>query len=284
MEALRAEQSSVQHQLDRIRDIKLDNPGAIKRDYEELESKRNKLAINTTKIRQLETELRNHDTQQIKMDREELKIVDQEIGVKKSDIKRLEDDNIEQNRRLKNYNKQIQSMPQANLTAKQRVEVSSALVSIFNEAIHKFRSELKHSVEKFASETFLELINEAGYTGLNINDNYGLSIETELATVEERSAGQEQIVAFSLITALIKAAVHNGPVVTDTPFGRLDRKHRGNVLKHLPKTAEQVVFLVHDGEIRRDDEDLNKIKSMVVSSYEIERIDTDESRVKRIML
>jgi hypothetical protein len=39
------------------------------------------------------------------------------------------------------------------------------------------------------------------------------------------SAGSEQIVALSLIGALNRCATREGPVVMDTPFGRLDRRH-----------------------------------------------------------
>ena len=35
----------------------------------------------------------------------------------------------------------------------------------------------------------------------------------------------------------------------DTLLGRLDPAHRSNVLKYLPKMADQVVLLVHEGEI-----------------------------------
>ncbi len=56
--------------------------------------------------------------------------------------------------------------------------------------------------------------------------------------ISERSAGAEQIVAFALIGALNRSAVRKGPIVMDTPFGRLDRKHSENVLSFIPTMSE----------------------------------------------
>lgn len=41
----------------------------------------------------------------------------------------------------------------------------------------------------------------------------------------------------------------NGPVIMDSPFGRLSKTHKENVIKALPKMAEQVVLLAYSGEI-----------------------------------
>ena len=61
-----------------------------------------------------------------------------------------------------------------------------------------------------------------------------------------RSAGQEQVVALSLIAALNRNARRRAPVIMDTPFGRLDAEHSQNILRFLSEMAEQVFLLVHD--------------------------------------
>jgi DNA sulfur modification protein DndD len=66
----------------------------------------------------------------------------------------------------------------------------------------------------------------------------------------------------------------------DTPLGRLDPKHRSNVLKYLPKMADQVILLVHEGEIDPS-RDLSNFAERIGSRYQIERISATESRIVR---
>jgi DNA sulfur modification protein DndD len=99
------------------------------------------------------------------------------------------------------------------------------------------------------------------YRGLEINQNYGLSIvDSSDRYVSLRSAGAEQVVALSLIDGLNRTGRAAGPIVMDTPFGRLDLRHRDNILAYLPTVASQFVLLVHSGEIRPET-DLTAIKA-----------------------
>lgn len=146
-----------------------------------------------------------------------------------------------------------------------------ALSDLFGEAVAKFRTQMKEEVGVEASKEFLSLTSEKDYQGLVINDQYGLRILDEKGGVlPVRSAGAEQIVALSLIGALNKCAIRRGPVVMDTPFGRLDETHRGNILKWVPSVGEQILLLVQSGEIR-DAEDLREIRHLIQAEYRIVR-------------
>ncbi|MEM9660928.1 MAG: AAA family ATPase [Planctomycetota bacterium] len=128
------------------------------------------------------------------------------------------------------------------------------LEKIFNESLGALRDDLRDTVETVASEAFLSMTTDSTYRGLRINDQYGLSIIAEDGhEVPLRSAGAEQVVALSLIMALNATARTRGAVVMDTPFGRLDPRHRSNILKAMPQLAQQVVLLVHEGEMKRAD-------------------------------
>lgn len=127
------------------------------------------------------------------------------------------------------------------------------LEALFKRSLHSLRDALKEDVEKIASEAFLAMTSDKNYTGLRINKQYGLAILDDRGDkVPLRSAGAEQVVALSLIMALNKSR-RAGVVVMDTPFGRLDTVHRQNILETLPKLASQVVLLVHEGELTRED-------------------------------
>ena len=67
----------------------------------------------------------------------------------------------------------------------------------------------------------------------------------------------------------------------DTPFGRLDARHRENILNYLPNSASQLVLLVHDGEIRRE-QDLQCINHRVGIEYQIIEITPRHSKLERL--
>jgi DNA sulfur modification protein DndD len=118
---------------------------------------------------------------------------------------------------------------------------------------------------------------QKAYQGLKVNENYGLTIlDQNGQEVSLRSAGAEQIVALSLIDGLSHAGHSAGPVVMDTPFGRLDTKHRKNILSYLPNSASQLVLFVHDGEIRGTD-DLDVLAHRIGGRYEIREISPNHS-------
>ncbi len=132
-------------------------------------------------------------------------------------------------------------------------EVLEHLESLFNRSLHRLRDALRETVQDQATAAFLAMTTDKTYKGLRINDQYGLSIIDDLGhEVPLRSAGAEQVVALSLIMALNASRVRNA-VVMDTPFGRLDPHHRRNILEALPELARQVVLLVHEGELTRDE-------------------------------
>ena len=157
--------------------------------------------------------------------------------------------------------------------------VLERLGKMFEESITDLVAQLRVEVETEATGIFKELTTEQTYAGLEINDQYGLTIlrdgNKQLAV---RSAGAEQVVALSLIGALNRLAIKKGPVIMDTPFGRLDPGHRANILRFIPTLAEQVVLLVHRGEVDRT-RDLEEISSRVDAEYIIRRISSSRSEI-----
>jgi len=162
------------------------------------------------------------------------------------------------------------------------VELYSGLERVFADSISVFRDEVREKVADAASVAFRQLTTESTYTGLKINKNYGLAIlDRQGQEVGVRSAGAEQIVALSLLSALNKTANRPGPVVIDTPFGRLDPRHRVNIMRFVPEMAEQLVFLVHEGEIDRST-GLDPIREHIGVMYEIQRVTSSHSTLSRL--
>ncbi len=180
--------------------------------------------------------------------------------------------------------KALESYPEAKSSRSTAlVNLSTALGNVFKESIEKLRDNLRKHVEEKASETFLQLTTQKKYNGLEINENYGLTIlDDNNQAVNIRSAGAEQIVALSLIDGLARTGRAEGPVVMDTPFGRLDLKHRDNILSHLPTTTSQLILLVHDGEINRQN-GLALIASRIGAAYEIKEVNSRHSKIEKII-
>lgn len=162
-----------------------------------------------------------------------------------------------------------------------KVAIASDLEKVFAASVERLRDRLRADVEELATDAFRQMTTQKGYKGLEINSNYGLSIiDDQGHRVPLRSAGAEQIVALSLIDGLNRTGRAIGPVVMDTPFGRLDLGHRDNILNYLPTVTSQFVLLVHSGEVRPDT-DLATIKPRIGAVYSIQEVSPTESRLER---
>ena len=135
----------------------------------------------------------------------------------------------------------------------QRERVLVTAGRVFALAVDRYKADLRARVQDTATRLFLHMTTEKeDYASLAINDHYGLTIMHRDGREEDsRSAGAEQVVALALMGALQANAPLKGPIVMDTPFGRLDPHHTANVVTTLPSMAEQVVLFVQEGEIDR---------------------------------
>ena len=136
------------------------------------------------------------------------------------------------------------------LLAGRKVSMCEQIHDIFESGIAAYRDKLKTDVERDATELFVGISNDPDYIQLKINDNYGLSmVHASGELVPLRSAGFEHVVALSLIGALHKNAPLRGPIIMDSPFGRLDPDHKRNITQALPSMSEQIVLLAYTHEI-----------------------------------
>lgn len=93
-------------------------------------------------------------------------------------------------------------------------------------------------------------------------------------SMQERSAGEMQMISSSLIWALTRASNLNLPVVIDTPLGRLDSQHRTHLIEHYYRhLSDQVIILSTDTEITSEYIDI-----MNESSAKQYLLDYDENK------
>jgi DNA sulfur modification protein DndD len=151
---------------------------------------------------------------------------------------------------------------------------------VFSAAVEGYKADLRGRVEGTASERFLAMTTEKeDYAALSINEQYGLAIvHRDGRTEDSRSAGAEQVVALALMGALQANAPLRGPIVMDTPFGRLDPGHTANVVDTLPSMADQVVLFVQEGEIDRS-QVREILGTRLLREYQLDRQSSRRTRV-----
>ena len=275
-------------QLDTISRIhNIDAKNRLMKIEQDLDSYRLNLTQINNEIEELQNEIEGYDTNAIKHKKflRDAKIKE-EVNLLR-DIEYQESKQTEINNELKVLQKVIEDFTKNQPSQKSTIKVSicSDLEKIFLDSIERLRDKLKKKVEEHANDAFRCMITQKKYKGLRITDNYGLHIiDASGDDVTVRSAGAEQIVALSLIDGLNRTGRSIGPVIMDTPFGRLDLKHRDNILKYFPSVTNQFVLLVHSGEIREKSDDLKVIYDRIGITYKIREVSSTCSRLEEFKL
>jgi DNA sulfur modification protein DndD len=170
----------------------------------------------------------------------------------------------------------LKKLPGADPAVILESKVLGFLESILAGTIDQFRDRVRHEVQDCATAMFLQLIRDPDeYQGLQIGANYEVALIAKDGRPRETSEGGKQLLALSLIGALKRSAVRGGPVVLDSPLGRLDKEHRRNVLQNwIPSLGTQAVLLVQSGELTQA-EAHESLGSLIGREYLISRPDRD---------
>lgn len=165
--------------------------------------------------------------------------------------------------------------------AKKRVDTLEHLYAIFEMGIDAYRDKLRKDVERDATDLFLKMRNDEDYVRLEINSNYGLSIIHKSGVkVPYRSAGYEHVVALALIGALHQNAPLSGPIIMDSPFGRLDPDHKKKIASALPSMSDEVILLAYTAEI--DEQDAReRLGSALNHEYRLTRYSAFNTQIER---
>jgi DNA sulfur modification protein DndD len=163
-----------------------------------------------------------------------------------------------------------------------REELTRDLANLFDQAKVAYRDTLRENVQEAATKIFRNMRAESDFRKLVINDQYGLRIlDSNGEVVEDRSAGYEHLVALSLLGALQECSPISGPIVMDSPFFRLDPDHVRGVIGQLNVLSDQVILLVHRGELdpatARD-----RLRGRLLAEYELRRISAYNTEIKEV--
>ena len=146
------------------------------------------------------------------------------------------------------------------------------------DVLERFITEYRHTrirdLEQTFNKKFKELTNSPeAWRQVEINrDSFSINVisssDADLSALEQ-SAGQKEILAFSLIASIIELSDKQLPILIDTPLARLDTIHRDNILtKFFPHVGRQVVVLATDAEVGFDE--YRKLSPHLVSEHHLE--------------
>ena len=201
----------------------------------------------------------------------------------------------ELNIRLRNYNNKIQKLndrrtPLLNKATRssedynvETLEFQLKQTEVVIKVVNRYIIEVTELKAKFIKEEFANMLiklfrkqDEFGKIEFDIS-TYSVRLyndKMQEISINDRSAGEKQMISSALIWALIKASDLNLPVVIDTPLGRLDSYHRNQLINsYYTELSEQVIILSTDTEITQDYIDIMK-----KYSYKQYMLDYDEKK------
>lgn len=224
-------------------------------------------------IADIENEIESSQEDEVHAINREYKDVIKKIQATEDAIEETEEEIKEANQNIKKLQAQLDKESGADFEKeRERRKIFKHLRDLFDDGVDVYRDKLRDEVEEDASRIFLDLTTEPEYDGLRINENYGLTIVHEDGDdIPVRSAGAEHVVALSLMGALQNNAPLQGPIIMDSPFGRLDEQHEKNVVQALPAMTDQVLLLVYRSELRPEAA-RDFLKGKLRAEYSMERI------------
>ncbi|WP_375766097.1 AAA family ATPase [Archangium gephyra] len=261
-----------------------DNAGEVRQLWKRLEELRLEQVTLRDRISDLTAALSDSEPETLRRSKTSYAEVIEKISVVKRAIDEESKKADEKDQNIQRLKKKLEAAGTSDLRAGQlRAKILRDASEVFGAAVERYKSDLRGRVEATASELFLSMTTEKqDFAGLTINEGYGLTIRHRDSRAEEaRSAGAEHVVALALMGALQRNAPLRGPIVMDSPFGRLDENHTANVIETLPKMAEQVVLLVYEAEVGRARmRDL--LGSQLVREYELNRVSARRTNVREV--
>ena len=166
---------------------------------------------------------------------------------------------------------------------KNKAELVSNLQNAFQEIKEEIEKKVKEDVELRANELYESMTEKKDLANiLQVDESYGLKLIDPFGNEIPTSGTGNAIVAYSLLIALKDATSMKAPFVIDTPLGRVSPNYRKLILETIPKCTDQLVLLVHDGELKRGSDLHNVVSAKEGRSMKLNYKHDFETTVERI--
>ncbi len=161
------------------------------------------------------------------------------------------------------YTKKDSAKPHARRNYR-ATKVANMIDAIVNDAVP---SQI-NAIAGAMTSAYKDIAHKGLVEKIDIDDQCGVKLlngDGEDVRDLDTSAGEKQIFTQALISAISAVSGRAFPMVIDTPLGRLDKRHRVGVLRHLVKPHRQVILLSTDTEVVQ--EYLCAIESQIQKKY-----------------
>jgi DNA sulfur modification protein DndD len=227
------------------------NPQALRLEWDSIARDERQIHVKSNEVKEIDAQIADVDEEAVRRTRSDLESVIKQISLLEQGLNATREALHKNAVYRDNLQRKLDKFAGSSFDVeRKRRDLAADLEMLFSKGIDVFREQLRRRVEADATEHFLQLTSEPDYAGLRINDSYGLTIiHKDGSDIPVRSAGAEHIVALSLVGALQNNAPLRGPIIIDSPFGRLDATHTDKTVAALPSMAKQVVVLVYEDEL-----------------------------------
>lgn len=138
-----------------------------------------------------------------------------------------------------------------------KMMLAQKVTSILNEYAKELQQQKISQLSDNILSCFTRLIRKEDYiTDILINENYEITLyepDGHSIPKELLSAGEKEIFAISLLWGLTITSGRQLPFIIDTPLGRLDSEHRGNlVMDFFQHAGDQMIIFSTDTEIDKE--------------------------------
>jgi DNA sulfur modification protein DndD len=162
------------------------------------------------------------------------------------------------------------------------LDLCTSAERVLSDTLERLIQEVRKEIETFANQMYKKMTVETSSTSLKINEAFGLDVlDLNGERITTSSAGN-QIVALSLLYGLKQATGLKGPLLIDTPFARVDLEHRQSMLDSYSEMTDQIILLVHSGEIREGGGLELSIAKNIGSRYTIQKESDTNSTLLRV--
>lgn len=177
---------------------------------------------------------------------EKLRVADEKIHEFDSQLKEIE------RQRLK-LDEELQGVK----CGSKKMQLAQQVTLILNEYMKELQRQKVSQLSDNILSCFTRLIRKDDYVkDILIDENYAITLyepDGHAIPKELLSAGEKEIFAVSLLWGLTLTSGRQLPFIIDTPLGRLDSEHRGNlVMDFFQHAGDQMIIFSTDTEIDKD--------------------------------
>lgn len=154
---------------------------------------------------------------------------------------------------------------------------------VIEDTMHNYSSSITKELSAEIYKSFLVLLDKkdkSNYKEVIITDSFEIQLINQFGqnVVQDLSMGQGQIFTLAFILSLAKLASKgraeiNFPLFMDTPFARLSRDNRDNLINNIPLLTNQWILLLTDTEFTDTEKDIFENTNKVGKIYYLDNAD-----------